>query len=152
MNENILLEKYIRLILENEQQEEMKTFGDLKTALNSLVSPKGTKGKLSAAKKLGIDVISDIIGLSTAKTAFDLIKRLAKIPDDKRPQSFLGNFDIDDYVSKIVDNDLEDEFISYLVKKINEADDNKPLKHFNMTVELNNYLKQNYNGRYVKSK
>lgn len=152
MNENILLEKYIRLILENEEPKEMKTFGELKAALNKLVSSKGKGGKLAVAKEFGIDIVSDAIGLGTAKSVFELVKGLSKMPDSKRPQSFLGNFDIDDYVSKIVDNDIEDEFTKYLVKKINDTDDSKPLKGFNMTSEVNNYLKQHYSGRHFKVK
>lgn len=152
MNKNILLEKYIQLILESEQPKEMKTFGELKAALNKIVFSKDKGGKLAAAKEFGIDIVSDAIGLGTAKSVFELVKGLTKIPDDKRPQSFLGNFDIDDYVSKIVDNDIEDEFVNYLIKKINKADDNKSLKGFNMTSEINNYLKQHYSGRHVKVK
>ena len=152
MNKNILLEKYVRLVLENEQQKEIKTFGELKVALNKLVSSKDKGGKIAAAKEFGIDMVSDAIGLGTAKSVFELVKGFTKMPDAKRPQSFLGNFDIDDYVSKIVDNDIEDEFVKYLVKKINATDDNKPLKGFNMTTELNNYLVQNYKGRHVKGK
>jgi hypothetical protein len=152
MNKNLLLEKYIRLILEKEQPKEMKTFGDLKSALNKLVSSGDKKGKFLAAKEFGINLATDAIGLGTAKSVFELLRGLTRIPDAKRPQSFLGNFDLDDYVSKIVDNDIEDEFIKYLVKKINDTDDNKPLKGFNMTTELNNYLKNNYQGRHVKVK
>ena len=72
------------------------------------------------------------------------------ISSDKRPKNFLGNFDLDDDVSKIVDNDIEDEFIRDLVKKIENKNDNEELGDFNMTEMLNDYLSAKYKGNRVK--
>ena len=62
----------------------------------------------------------------------------------------MANFDVDDDTSAIVDNDLENDFIKELVKKINNVPDDQKLANFNMTDELRNYLSKRFNKRTVK--
>lgn len=145
-------------INESEEADEIKTFGDLKKVLNAIVLSKGSKEKAkSLFKKAGIkgtlDVALDFVPYgSAAKSVAGLIKGLTKIKDEARPDSFLGGFDIDDEISKIVDNNLEDEFVRQLVSKIENKPDDAPLVGFNMTNELNNFLKLNFKGRHFKTK
>ena len=146
-----LLENYIREALTiSESEKDIKTFGDLKKLLKRMSVAKDLKGKGKAAAEFGLDMALDAIpGAGTAMSVFNLVKGFAKAPDGKRPKNFLGNFDLDDDVSKIVDNDIEDEFIKDLVKKIENKNDNEELGDFNMTEMLNDYLAGQYKGNRV---
>lgn len=153
---NNLLKEYISLLIEENESSDttLNTFGELKKALKVYIDEKGNKQKISKRKDMGKSAAKFAIDfIPYAGAAVNMAELLGKImntPDEKRPKGFLSTFDLDDYTSRIVDNDIEAEFLKYLVEKINSADDDKPLKGFNMTSELNNYLKQNYGGRFVK--
>lgn len=151
----LVLEQYIKLIIESEvEQDKPKTFGDLKKALNAYVDVKGSKEKIVKIKDIGksaAKIAIDFIPYAGAViNSAELLGKIMNTPDEKRPEGFLGNFDLDDYTSKIVDNNIETEFLKYLIEKIENTSDDKLIKDFDMTVELNNYLKQHYGGRSVK--
>jgi len=124
------------------------TYGELKSVLNSLVSSKKAKKGADIAKNL----IGIIPGLDTADKIVDvygLLKGLYKLKDDVRPNNFLANFDIDDAISKIVDNDLEDEFIKELTKRIENISNSKKIGNFNMTEQLKGFLARKFNNRTI---
>ena len=155
----LVLEQYIKLMLESEaDQDKPKTFGDLKNALAVYIKAKGKAEKIKKYKDVGKSSLRLALDFTTvsgvpigAVANFgELLYKLMHQPDRSRPEGFLANFDLDDYISQIVDNRIESEFLEYLVEKIKSTPNNKPIKDFSMTVELNNYLKQNYNGRHVK--
>ena len=151
----LVLEQYIKLMIESEaDQDKPKTFGDLKKALKTYVEAKGRKEKIVKRKDIGKSAAKlaiDFIPYAGAViNSAELLGKMMNMPDEKRPEGFLSNFDLDDYTSKIVDNNIEAEFLKYLIEKIENTSDDKLIKDFDMTVELNNYLKQNYGGRSVK--
>jgi hypothetical protein len=151
----LVLEQYIKLMIESEaDQDKPKTFGDLKKALKTYVEVKGRKEKIVKRKDIGKSAVKlaiDFIPYAGAViNSAELLGKMMNMPDEKRPEGFLSNFDLDDYTSKIVDNNIEAEFLKYLIEKIENTSDDKLIKDFDMTVELNNYLKQNYGGRSVK--
>lgn len=151
----LVLEQYIKLMIESEaDQDKPKTFGDLKKALKTYVEAKGRKEKIVKRKDIGKSAAKlaiDFIPYAGAViNSAELLGKMMNMPDEKRPEGFLSNFDLDDYTSKIVDNNIEAEFLKYLIEKIENTSDDKLIKDFDMTVELNNYLKQNYDGRSVK--
>ena len=151
----LVLEQYIKLMIESEaDQDKPKTFGDLKKALKTYVEVKGRKEKIVKRKDIGKSAAKlaiDFIPYAGAViNSAELLGKMMNMPDEKRPEGFLSNFDLDDYTSKIVDNNIEAEFLKYLIEKIENTSDDKLIKDFDMTVELNNYLKQNYDGRSVK--
>lgn len=153
-----LLREYIKEVLGNQINEsrsvktEPETFGDLKKILNAIVLSQGNKEKAKKElTKAGIDMAIDFIPYGSAlKSVGGLIKKLMSTNDESRPNNFLGNLDIDDQISLIVDNDLEEKFVEYVTKKINEKPDDEKLRGFTMTSELNNFLKKNFKGRHFK--
>lgn len=153
---NKILESYIKekitslnkkVLLENPFNNINKdtTYGELKSLLNKTV--------LKGRAKKGGEVIKAALGFTPVGGALDvaeLIKSLASLKDENRPSNFMANFDVDDDTSSIVDNDLENDFIKELVKKINNVPDDQKLANFNMTDELRNYLSKRFNKRTVK--
>jgi len=126
---------------------ELKTYGDLKKAIKS-VSLKQKGEKIAG---LAVDTISDFIpGLGTAKTTYDFIKAAISKPDTKKTKTWLDKLDIDDNMSKIIDDTVENGFMEMIAKTIEGEPDSKPLEQdFNMNQKLVDYLKQNYQGRTV---
>lgn len=155
MKNKKLLKLYIRECVKreiNESKTTPETFGDLKKILNAIVLSQGNKEKAKKElSKAGFEILVDLIPYgSTAKSVGGLIKSLVKMKDESRPDNFLGDLDIDDQVSLIVDNELEEKFVVYVSNKINQKPDDERLKGFNMTSELNNFLKKNFKGRHFK--
>lgn len=160
LSRNNLLREYVKEALRNQinvSESEPETFGDLKKILNAVVLSQGNKAK---AKKIikksgletGFDVALDYFVPygGAAKSVLGLIKKIASMKDESRPDNFLGDLDIDDQISLIIDNSLEEKFIEYVTRKINEKPDDEKLKGFTMTGELNNFLKRNFRGRHFK--
>lgn len=138
----------------NESKSEPETFGDLKKILNAIVLSQSNKEKAKKEiAKVGLDFAIDLVPYGSAvKSVGGLIKSLVKMKDESRPNNFLGDLDIDDQISLIVANELEEKFVVYMTNKINQKPDDERLKGFNMTSELNNFLKKNFEGRHFKVK
>ena len=143
-----LLKEYIQIILEQEEvviddKEKQITWRQLKKMLNYFIGIK--KGK-----KVIKGVAGFIPFIGGARDLTEVLKGLMDIPDSKRSSHFLYKFDLDDYISKIVDNNIEEDFIKYLVKQINEKEDlDIEVKNFNMNDLLKDYLNKKYNGRTI---
>ena len=155
---DILLEKYIRESIHQINEIGLKkkieslnkdsTFGELKSVLNSV----GVSNQAKKGAEIGKNLLGIIPGLDTGDkiaTAFDLVKGLYSLKDSNRPDNFLANFDIDDQISQIVDNDLEDDFIKELVKKIESKPDSQKIGNFDMTEQLRGYLAKRFSNRTV---
>jgi len=126
---------------------ELKTYGDLKKAIKAI----SLKQKGEKIGNIAIDtVLGAIPGFGTAKTTYDVIKAAISRPDTKKTNTWLDKLDIDDNMSKIIDDTVESGFMQMISKAIEGESDSKPLEQdFNMNQKLVNYLKQNYKGRTV---
>lgn len=151
---DVLLEKYIRESIHqiNEVTLDKKikslnkdsTYGELKSILNAI--------SVSSKAKKGIEVGKAALGftpLGGALDVVDLIQSLYKVKDKDRPDNFLANFDIDDEVSQIVDNELEEDFIKELTERIQSLPDSQKIGNFDMTKQLKGYLARRFNNRTV---
>jgi hypothetical protein len=125
----------------------LKTYGDLKKALKSI----SLKQKGDKIAGLAVDTITGFIpGFDTAKTTFDFIKAAISKPDTKKTQTWLDKLDIDDETSKIVDDTIENAFMSIIAKSIESQPDNKELESdFNMNQKLIDFIREKYKGRTV---
>jgi hypothetical protein len=62
----------------------------------------------------------------------------------------LDKLDVDDDMSRIVDNTVENGFMQTMAKTIEKENDTKPLESdFNMNAQMVNYLKRQYNQRTI---
>lgn len=126
---------------------ELNTYGDLKKIIKAIsLKQKGEKiGNIALGSLIGL-----IPGAEAAKTTFDFIKAAISKPDDKKTKTWLDKLDIDDSMSKIIDDTVENGFMRIMAKTIEGESDSKPLEQdFNMNQKLVDYLKNNYQGRTV---
>jgi hypothetical protein len=130
---------------------ELKTYGDLKKAINNIsLRQKGDK-IVSQGKSFVLDQVLGLFpGASNAKTIYDFVKAATSKPDDKKSGTWLDKLDIDDDVSAIIDDAVENGFLKHMSDKIKSKNDNASLEDdFSMYQELTNYLSDKYNQRYV---
>jgi hypothetical protein len=125
----------------------LKTYGDLKAAIKT-ISTGQRKEKLGG---VGIDaIIGQIPVIGNIKTGVDLVRAFVEAPDTKKTKTWLDKLQIDDNMSKIIDNAVENGFIQSISKEIENQQDSKPLEpDFNMNQKLVDFLKNNYQGRTV---
>ncbi len=130
---------------------ELKTYGDLKKVLKAIsLKQKGEK-IMSQGKEIAIDTLLGFIpGAGAAKTVFGFLKAAVKKPDTKKSGTWLDKLDIDDKVSQIVEDTIENQFMEAMAQKIEqEADDKELGDDFNMNTELQQWLTNTYDKRTV---
>jgi hypothetical protein len=132
---------------------EIKTYGDLKK-LVSAIKNKQTKDKvLSKGKEIAVNQILGFIpGASNVVDIAGLVKSAFEKPDTQKTDTWLDKLDIDDQVSAIVDDTVENGYLQSLVKNIQTKNDDEELPDdFDTTKDLQIYLKDKYRGRSVTS-
>ena len=130
---------------------ELKTYGDLKKLINGVIKNQKGEKILSKGKEIALDqVLGFIPGASNAKSLFDFIKTAISKPDVQKTGTWLDKLDVDDDMSRIVDDTVENGFMQTMAKTIEKENDTKPLElDFNMNAQMVNYLKQQYNQRTI---
>jgi hypothetical protein len=130
---------------------ELQTYGDLKKLINGVIKNQKGEKILSKGKEIAIDqVLGFIPGASNAKSLFDFIKTAISKPDSQKTGTWLDKLDVDDDMSRIVDDTVENGFMQTMAKTIERENDTKPLEpDFNMNAQMVNYLKRQYNQRTI---
>jgi hypothetical protein len=126
---------------------ELNTYGDLKKVIKAIaLRQKGEKlGNIALGTLIGF-----IPGAEAAKTTFEFIRAAMSKPDTKKTKTWLDKLDIDDEMSAIVDDTVENGFMQTMSKTIESKPDNQPLESdFNMNAEMVEYLRDKYEGRTV---
>ena len=130
---------------------ELNTYGDLKKLINNISKQQKGEKIVSKGKEFALDQILGFIpGASNAKTAFDFIKTAVSKPDTKKTNTWLDKLDVDDEMSAIIDDTVENGFMQAMAKSIESELDTKHLEDdFNMNAKMVDYLKKEYNNRTV---
>ena len=132
-------------------QGDIKTWGDLLATLNCGIQYKN--------RKAFFDVLTnEIPGLSAAKTVFakasdsaDFILKMYQVDDDARPDGNLSKLDMDDHVAKMLDEDVEKEFIKFLITSIGKKAPGERIDpDWDITSEIQDYLWNNNSGRTIE--
>ena len=133
---------------------DIQTIGDLKALIQTAqLKKRGDQlkgGVVDAAKGAVVDeLIGKVPFLASAKSIFDFAKQAYQLPDESRSGTALDYLDVDDDVSKIVDDPIENAFLKTLGATLEKMDDRTPLKNLNITKLLQTYISQNFNKRTV---
>jgi hypothetical protein len=129
----------------------LETYGDLKKLINNIKLKQRGEKIISKGKEFALDQVLGLIpGASNAKTAFDFLKTAILKPDTKKTNTWLDKLDIDDDMSKIIDDAVENGFMETMTQSIESESDSKLLEDdFNMNQKLVDYLKGKYQGRTI---
>ena len=147
-----LLREYIRETLkEATLTRNPETVGDLRALIDDALSTKRAEQGKGAGKDLAKSILMDLMppGVNTITSMFGAFKAMYSMPDDKRTGTAMDYLDVDDEVSAIVDDNVENKFLKAVVDAIKDVDDNTRLADFNMTKKLAKYIEQNFDSRTV---
>jgi hypothetical protein len=125
---------------------ERMTVGQLKIMVKEaerLLASKQAKGELGKLAKT--------VGTLGAKDIFDLIKSVAVLDDSVNVSKGLTHMNIDDHVSAIVDDNLENDFLLTLQAELESGaiSDDTPIVDLDMTAMLTNFLAVKHDKRTV---
>ena len=111
-----------RKYLVEEVEEPIKTYGQLRSQLETAIKSK----KKQALKGFGIGLVFDALGGQVFKDTATFIKTMYKLPDNKKTNTVLDVFlNVDDDVSAIVDDNLENAFLQDFMDTIKRKNDDE---------------------------
>ena len=137
---------------EQVSSDEIETVGQLRTALKNYKIKKTGQGVLTKVLRKGVEAIP-VAGpaIGAVLDAGELAKSLyGGDLDDKEPLPGLAAMRVNSDVSKIVDDDIEEEFLKVLSQELEEADPETPIDDFNTTARLQNFIAGKFNQTTVK--
>ena len=144
MSEMKLIMENWRRLLKEQAPIQLNTYGDLRKQLELAKSSKSKNEFKCFALGLAIDAI----GLGTIKSGIDLIKNMYKLPDDKKTNTVLDTFlNVDDQVSAIVDDKVENQFLNSFIDYVKRQDPDRLLRDDDITQKLLDFLSTQYDGR-----
>ena len=133
-----------------EQQDELKTVGDLRRAVTGAVKAKRSGAGKDAIKDVAVGMVLDAIpGAGTAKSLWDIAKSMYKMPDDKKTNTGLDFLNVDDEISAIVDDNIENAFLKVLDGELKQYPDETTLEQMNVTKMLTKYIANEFDNRIV---
>lgn len=140
----VIMESWRRTV--SEVAEPIKTYGDLRNQLQTAIKSK----KKEALKGFGIGLVSNALGLKVFQDAATFIKSMYSLPDDKKTNTVLDVFlNVDDDVSAIVDDSIENAFLQDFLEIIQDKPDDEEITS-NITQELQKYIANQFNQRTVR--
>ena len=146
----LIMENWRRNIV-NEQPVEILTVGDLKSALMGALKAKRKGIASDELKKTAAGILLDLIpGASTAKSITGMLMNIYKLPDDKRTNTGLDSLNVDDQVSAVLDDRVENQFIKDYLKKFENVPDTVKLGNLDMTQMLTDFVKDKYKNTKVE--
>lgn len=144
------MESWDRFLL---QEAPIQTVGDLKKLIKTHRAVEAGKEVGKKAAEMAIEqipVVSNIFSIwKGAKEAKDMVAKLYGADDKLKSNTGLDKLNVDDDVSKIVDDPIEVSFLNDLLKTIDGMDDLDPIPDVNDALQA--YLSDNFNQKQVKS-
>ena len=147
----------MKLIMENwrgylgeQGEDELRTVGDLRRAVSGAIKAKKTGAGKEAIKDVAVGIVLDAIpGAGTAKSLWDIAKSMYSMPDDKKTNTGLDFLNVDDEVSAIVDDAVENAFLKALDGELKDYSDDTTLEQMNVTKMLTKYIAREFDNRVV---
>jgi len=152
------MSKQMKVIMENWRksvlvENQIQTHGELRKIIRDY---RAMKAGVEAGKKAAelaveqIPVLSNIYSIwSAAKDAKEMITTLYGKDDSFVSQTGLDKLNVDDDVSKIVDDKIENAFINDFLESFKDKDDADPIPDIN--DELQKFLAKKFNEKQVKT-
>ncbi len=128
---------------------QIQTVGDLKKTVAQAIKAKRRGNTASTA----LDFLKGLPlnALGPGKDLFDIAQAAYKLPDEKSLGPGLQALNVDDEVSAIVDDQLENAFLKTLDKELSSGGipDDTPLEKLDMTKLLARYIANTHDSRTV---
>tara|TARA_B100000424_G_scaffold79784_1_gene59761 strand:+ start:636 stop:1181 length:546 start_codon:yes stop_codon:yes gene_type:complete len=129
---------------------EIKSIGDLKKAIKAATLKKQGKLAKGGAKEGIAGLFLDMVPFGgLVKDLGQAAIQAYKLPDSAETKTGLDALNVDDNVSKIVADEVENAFLKSMAKKLEAMPDDTPLAQVNMTQMLSQFISQKFNNRTV---
>ena len=139
----IIREAWIDFAKQNQIDPDIHTMGDFRKFIKTINSQKRAKKGEDTLKDIGKGLLADLIpGGGTLMSAVAGLRAMYKAPDDKKTGTDLDLLNVDDEISKIVDDTIEDNFFKVVLDKFESLPDDAPIP--NMTKALSKYIAGEY--------
>jgi hypothetical protein len=133
-----------------EQEGQLKTVGDLRRAVKGASLAKRKGQGAAAVKDVAVSALLDLLpGAGTAKSIWDVINSAYSLPDDKKTNTALDLLNVDDQISAIVDDSVENAFLNALGSELKNEPDERELETLNVTTLLQKYISKEFEDRTV---
>jgi len=146
-----IMESFRRKVISEQQ---LNTIGDLRKLIKihrALETGKEAGKKAAEMAIEQIPVVSNLFSLwKGAKDSADMLKKLYGADDKFKTNTGLDKLNIDDNVSKIVDDQIEVAFLNDLLKSMENLNDNDPIPDINKVFQ--DFLKKNFKQHSVEAK
>lgn len=144
----LIMESWRRQIL----IEQLNTVGDLRKTIQDYRAMQAGKEVGKKAVDMTLEQIPLVNNLYSiwkgVKDTKDMLGKLYGADDNIKTNTGMDKLNVDDNVSKIVDNRIEQAFLNDLLKGIEQMDDNDPIPDINQ--KLQDYLKGKFNQHSVE--
>ena len=151
-NMKLIMESWRKQTLQ--EQTELDTVGDLRKIIQDYRQMKAGKEVGKKAVEFALEQIPGVNNIfsiwKNSKDASDMIKTMYGADDEVLSNTGLDRLNVNDDVSKIVDNTIETAFFNELLEMIKDMDDNDPIP--NVEEELQNFLKRKFNQHSVEAR
>ena len=149
-NMKLIMENWDRFLL---QEAPLETVGDLKKMIRTHRAVETGKEIGKKAAEMAIEQIPGVNNVFAiwkgAKEAKEMVAKLYGSDDQLKSNTGLDKLNVDDDVSKIVDDPIEVAFINDLLKTIDGMDDSAPIPDVNDEIQI--YLADKFNQKQVKT-
>lgn len=147
-----IMESFRRKVISEQQQ--LSTIGDLRKLIKVHRALETGKEAAKKAAEMAIEqipVVSNLFSLwKGAKDSAEVIRKLYGSDDQFKTNTGLDKLNIDDNVSKIVDDQIEVAFLNDLLKSIESLNDADPIPDINEVFQ--EFLKKNFEQHSVEAK
>ena len=147
----LIMESWRREVL---QEQEVQTVGELKKVINShrLAQTGKEAGKLAVSSFIEeVPVLGSAFRMfGVAKDSREILRKLYSAEDNFKTNTGLDKLNVDDNVSKIVDDEIENAFLKALIDMLNGMSDSDEIPDVN--VALQNFLKRKFNQHSVEAR
>ena len=131
--------------------EELSTVGDLRKTIRDYRAMEAGKEVGKKAVEMAVEQIPGVSNLYSmwkgVQDTKDMIGKLYGAEDDVKSNTGMDKLNVDDDISKIVDDRLEQAFLNDLLKTIEQMDNNDPIP--NVNEKLQDFLKGKFNQHSV---
>ena len=140
----------MKVLMENwryflKEEDELLTVGQLRAALQKAREDK----KAGVLGKGLLGALSNAVGIDLVKDMGIMLRDLYKLPDSQKTNTYLDKLNVDDKVSDIVDDAIENMFLNDAAEEFAELPDETPLEQIDITQRLADFIAKKFDDRTV---
>ncbi len=127
---------------------EIKTVGDLKKLIAKATNKKKDSIRGAGVADAATGMLADLIpGAGTIKDLGTAAVKAYRLPDKAKSQTGLDHLNVDDGLSKIVNDEIENAFLKSFAQKFAGMPDETPLERVQINTMLAQFIASKFNNR-----